>query len=170
MAIPFGICPRCGGPFQEIDLKGVSVLSCTKCRGTQLEQGQLPRVLAAMSAEIVGRFDPEAKLSPVPDRGGGVACAACNRPMTNDDYCGARLVSFDRCEPCGLLWLDVDELGTMSLMWARMNARSFRDHGDGERRLSETQSFVDGVLLSQAVSSILFGGAGGVIIYDDDLF
>jgi hypothetical protein len=43
--------------------------------------------------------------------------------MDRDDYCGARLVFFDRCNSCALLWFDADELGAMSMMWARMNSR-----------------------------------------------
>jgi hypothetical protein len=43
--------------------------------------------------------------------------------MERDDYCAAGLVLFDRCTSCALLWFDADELGGMTLMWAKMNAR-----------------------------------------------
>jgi Zn-finger nucleic acid-binding protein len=157
-AAPPQKCPRCSEALAQVELKGVGVQSCPKCTGTLLTQPRLATVLEAMSYELLKSFNPDAKLEALPDRGAGLDCPRCERPMTNDDYCGAHLVYFDRCESCGLLWIDADELGTMTLMWARMDARYAREHTAGEHALAQTDSVVAGVLVGRAVRRMFFGG------------
>ena len=141
----------------------MGVQSCTKCSGTLLTQPRLATVLEAMSVEILKTFNPDAKLQPLADRGAGLSCPRCQKPMTNDDYCGAHLVYFDRCESCALLWIDADELGTMTLMWARMDARQQRERAETQRVMAEAQGFVDGLMIARRVRGVLFRGFG---LYD----
>ena len=92
-----------------------------------------------------------------------IASAARAAPgrLKNDDYCGTGLALFDRCEPCQLLWIDADVLGTMTLMWARMEARYNRSHAENEAALRDAQMLVDCVMLGRHVAALLRGNYGG---------
>jgi Zn-finger nucleic acid-binding protein len=155
MNLPGSTCPRCNGPLGAAELGGVAVLSCATCHGALLTQLLLPQVLEGLSVELLKTFDPDATVRPLADRNPRVPCPNCRRVMEHDNYCGADLVFFDRCEPCGLLWLDADELGTMSLMWARMERRHERDHEQGEKLLAEVGTFVDRVLIARAIANLM---------------
>src|SRR5262249_31320655 len=120
-------CPRCEQPLQRAEVRGVALDTCTKCKGMLVPQLSLPKLLAAMSDDLLKSFDPDATINPVKDAGGGIACPGCDRPMQTDNYCGAGIVFFDRCERCSFLWLDAEELGAMTLMWTRMEGRRIRD-------------------------------------------
>jgi hypothetical protein len=120
-----------------------------------MPQPALPRVLEATSAELLKTFDPDTKLEAIPDRGGSVLCPACGRAMDHDNYCEASVVFFDRCDSCGLLWVGEEELGTMTLIWARMERRHERDHEQGEATLDEVDRFVDRVLIARAISNMM---------------
>jgi Zn-finger nucleic acid-binding protein len=156
-------CPRCAEPLAHVELKGVGVQSCRKCAGTLLAPPRLGAVLEAMSDEVLEAFDPETKLEPLADRGAGLSCPRCQRPMTNDDYCGARLVTFDRCEPCALLWVDADELGTMTLMWARMEARHAKRVAETGQMMSAMDALVQSQRIKRVVENTLLRGVGGLI-------
>ncbi len=136
------LCPVCGQGLKTANLAGVSVRICPQCRGTLLAQIDMIRTLEAMSAEMLKGFDPDQKLDPVSAQPGAVNCPACARAMTKDNYCSAGLVFFDRCEACRLLWLGTDELGTMTLMWARMERRLERVQKATEEMLDEADTFV----------------------------
>ena len=80
--------------------------------------------------------------------------------MERDDYCAAGLVFFDRCTACALLWFDADELGAMSLMWARMNARQAREEAirgqvSTSLLLLDRNMPVDRLVLGSAVWALL---------------
>jgi hypothetical protein len=92
-----------------------------------VEQVRLSPLLEALSTELIAKIDPDAKLPPMPDPDRRVACPKCRNTMDSDDYCAAGVVSFDRCNTCRLLWLGSDGLGTMTILWARMNLRQARD-------------------------------------------
>lgn len=109
-----------------------------------------------MSIDLLKTFDSDKRLDPVIAKGRSPRCPRCHETMTNDDYCGAGLVHFDRCERCGLLWLDSGALGVMSIMWARMEIRLDRVEAESRTQLREVDSFVDAVLLTRAVADILF--------------
>jgi Zn-finger nucleic acid-binding protein len=149
-------CPRCQIALESAELRGVPIRACKKCSGSLLAQVDLARLLGAMSVDLLKTFDPDKRLAPVLDQGGSLCCPRCRETMTNDDYCGAGLVHFDRCEHCGLLWLDAGELGTMSLMWARMETRLDRVEAESRARLREVDDFVDTVLLARVVADIMF--------------
>ena len=122
---------------------------CGQCHGMLLAQIDMIRTLEAISAVLLGlRSRRQA------DAGGHagrkVSCPACSRDMARDDYCGAGLAHFDRCEPCRLLWLGADALGTMTMMWARMERRLERTHKATEELLAEADNFVGSVLLGRA--------------------
>lgn len=136
-------------------MSGVSLRVCGQCHGTLIAQVDMIRTLEAMSAELLATVDPDVKLTPAGHVDSKVSCPACHREMARDDYCGAGLAHFDRCEACRLLWLGADELGTMTMMWARMERRLERTHKATEAALADADSFIGHVLLGRATSRIL---------------
>ena len=108
------LCPACGQALRATEISGVRLRVCGQCHGTLLGQIDMIRTLEAMSAELLATVDPDVELTPVGKAAGKVACPACGRDMARDDYCSAGLAHFDRCEPCRLLWLGADALGTMT--------------------------------------------------------
>ena len=114
------LCPACRQALRTTEISGVSLRVCGQCHGTLLAQIDMIRTLEAMSAELLATVDPDVELVPAGTADARVACPGCARQMARDDYCSAGLAHFDRCEPCRLLWLGADALGTMTMMWARM--------------------------------------------------
>jgi Zn-finger nucleic acid-binding protein len=148
-------CPVCALELRVTGFSGVGVRACGQCHGTLLAQIDMIRMLEAMSVELLKDFDPDTKLEAVGQAGGSVACPACSRTMSRDDYCGAGVAHFDRCEPCRLLWLGAAELGAMTLMWARMERRLERAQQSTEAALEEADGMVRRVLIRRAASRIL---------------
>jgi hypothetical protein len=108
-----------------------------------------------MSAELLASFDPDTKLEKADAPSERLACPTCGRVMERDDYCGAGLAFFDRCEPCGLLWIDAAPLGTMTLIWARMEARHSRDEAATKRLLDETDTMITRILVARALANLM---------------
>jgi Zn-finger nucleic acid-binding protein len=158
MAATPPLCPRCRADLQPVDLKGVAVNACPSCHGTRLAGARLASALEAMSAELLQTFDPDTKLARSAGAEGRLACAECGREMARDDYCGAGLAHFDRCEPCALVWVDAEALGTMTLMWARMEARRSRETATTRRLLDEADDLIVRTLVGRAVQRALFRG------------
>jgi hypothetical protein len=117
-------------------------------------------VLEAMSVELLKSFDPDTKIEPLNDASAHLACPSCARPMESGDYCGARVVYFDRCDRCGFLWVNADELGTMTLMWARMEARQSRAHAQTETLLEGSDGLIRRQRIARVVSNVLFRVVG----------
>jgi Zn-finger nucleic acid-binding protein len=120
-------CPRCKQALEPATMRRIPIEACKGCKGTLVAQGRLMELLDELSAPLLRSFDIDAKIEATNDPDGRLDCPRCGNQMDRDDYCQARLVFFDRCTPCALLWFDADELGAMTLMWARMNGRLARE-------------------------------------------
>jgi Zn-finger nucleic acid-binding protein len=144
------LCPACAQELSATSLSGVNARACGQCKGILLARIDMIRMLEAVSVVLLKDFDPDSKLEAVRTPDGTVACPVCSRAMARDDYCGAGLVHFDRCEPCNMLWLGAEELGAMTLMWARMERRLERRHKQDEERLREADTFVHSVMIGRS--------------------
>jgi Zn-finger nucleic acid-binding protein len=149
------LCPACGQALRATDIAGAKVRVCSQCQGTLIAQIDMIRTLEAVSAELLKTIDPDVELTPVGKMDGKVSCPICVREMARDDYCSAGLAHFDRCEPCRLLWLGADELGTMTMMWARMERRLERTQKATQTLLDEADEFVGHALLQRATQRAL---------------
>ena len=85
---------------------------------TSTSAGTCPRCGEPLEGRRIGtaQMNADAALLALPDRTGQMPCAGCGGRMEKADYCGAKLVFFDRCNPCGLLGIGSEELGAMSLV------------------------------------------------------
>lgn len=61
-------------------------------------------------------------------------CPDCLQTMEKYGYMGMRAVQIDRCEKCGVVWLDADELQNMVLALAKYNYRGERAVQEAQRR------------------------------------
>lgn len=150
-----GTCPRCGRALGGRQAGEAQLGSCEACQALLVRQSALMPTLEALSAPLLADFDADAALPALPDRSGQTACPGCARAMEKADYCGAHLVFFDRCNRCGLLWIGSEELGAMSLMWARMEKRSARARAQTEEDLSGMDALACAARIRRVVNSSL---------------
>ncbi len=150
-----GPCPRCGQTLGGRTIRGVGLEACESCNVLLVKQSALMPALEALSADVLEGFDPDAPLLALPDRTGQTACPGCRAAMEKADYCGAKLVFFDRCNRCALLWIGNEELGAMSLMWARMEKRIARARSQTEENLAGMSKLVNAAQLRRIVDRSL---------------
>ena len=150
-----GICTRCSGPLEGRRLGTAQMSACERCQLLVIKQSALMPALEALSADLLPSFDADAALHALPDRSGQMPCPGCGGRMERADYCGAKLVFFDRCNSCGLLGIGSEELGAMSLMWARMEKRLARTRAQSEEDLSGMDALSQAAHLRRAVNGSL---------------
>lgn len=119
---PTGGCPRCAGRLQDLTYEGVPLRKCESCRGRLVGRARFARILAreeqpaspdvlALARELVAT----AKRGPVLLEAlepGQLRCPDCGLEMKRKAYYALLpyRVEIDRCESCGVLWLDGREL------------------------------------------------------------
>ncbi len=146
-------CPRCGEAMEARQLGSAQMNACSRCHALAVKQSALMPALETLSADVLPSFDADAPLSPLPDRTGQLPCPGCGGRMEKADYCGANLVFFDCCNRCGLLWIGTEELGAMSLMWARMEKRIARLRAQTEENLSGMDALAQATHLRRVVNN-----------------
>ena len=119
-------CPRCHRALESRRLWDVGLGVCLACKFVAIDQADLAHLLGDLSAAVWSKLDPDVELPALPDRSAEADCPLCHRVMERADYCEAKLVFFQRCAPCGLLWVGNHELAAMSRIWARMDKRGAR--------------------------------------------
>lgn len=119
-------CPRCHRALERRRLWDFGLGVCVACKFVAIDRSDLPQLLGDLSAAVWSKLDPDVELQALPDRAAEGDCPLGHRAMERADYCEAKLVFFQRCEPCALLWVGNDELAAMSRIWARMDKRSER--------------------------------------------
>lgn len=125
-----GYCPRCEQELVAGEFRGMMLDMCTKCYGILLEQPRLLALLDEMAGDLKDTIDISMPLEVVPDSGGDIACPRCREAMNHYGYMDTKWVMIDLCPGCNMLWLDTDELGMVSLMYARSKLLSERIHRD----------------------------------------
>jgi Zn-finger nucleic acid-binding protein len=153
---PETLCPRCQKPLTPREIGGIGLEGCAACGGLLVSLTKLNGLLEATSVELLKSFDPDTEIKPLAAETGGVACPRCSRAMESADYCNAKLVAFDRCNRCSLLWLGSEGLGAMTLMWARMEARGARTKAQIADDLSTMDRMADASRLRRRIEAIVF--------------
>jgi hypothetical protein len=161
-----GTCAWCARPLTARVIGSVDLESCDACKSLLLKQAALMPALGALSAPLLESFDADAPLQPLPDRTSAAPCPGCGKAMEKADYCAAKVVYFERCDRCELLWIGHEELGAMSLMWARMEKRIARTRTQTENDLSGMDAQLHAARLEGAVA----GALGDLSVVDDPFF
>ncbi|MGE3805958.1 MAG: zf-TFIIB domain-containing protein [Gemmataceae bacterium] len=118
MATPLS-CPRCSGELRRGHFDSLDVHLCVGCKGVLARQRDLSRLLESVARDTAANDQPGAVIEAIPDKGAGVVCPLCSGAMENYGYMESKLVKIDGCMRCGVVWIDTDELGVMSLLYAR---------------------------------------------------
>ena len=119
-------CPRCAKALEEEQLDELLFRCCRDCKGMLLLHTDLIGVLEK-SWHAVPRETAEATAFRVTDGWQNepkFRCPDCSQTMEKYGYMGIAAIQIDRCDPCGLVWLDADELQNMVLALAKTNYRS----------------------------------------------
>ena len=154
------LCPRCTGRIlSERNVQGVAISACEACGGLLVPQPRLVPLLRAMTGDL--DIAAEAEIPPAPKSDPAGPCPRCGSQMQGFGYMGMKLATLDRCEPCGLLWIDANELDTVAMLFARTERRS-RDRQAGRaEREAELSKRVDRTLLRRKMRLALgFTGLG----------
>lgn len=80
--------------------------------------------MEAITKELAKVIDVDAEINKVPVREGPSVCPKCSEAMTAFGYMGTQLVHLNRCSPCEVVWMDVQEMGVATMLYARTNKRS----------------------------------------------
>jgi Zn-finger nucleic acid-binding protein len=121
-------CPRCQKLLESAQVDTIQVRLCQACRGVLLAHADLIQILE-VSWRAISEGQAEATNFHAPENWKKeltLHCPDCQATMEKYGYMGIAAVQIDRCDPCGLVWLDTDELQNMVLALARDNYRSAR--------------------------------------------
>ncbi|MBU4377098.1 MAG: M48 family metalloprotease [Candidatus Omnitrophica bacterium] len=114
-------CPRCKRHLMDEEYEGALAQRCLSCGGILVEKGRLPRIMIRREKGFDERVQKIAELTQrdgltrlrdktrVPDRS-YLKCPKCGIDMIKGFYTMAYLVEVDKCDFCGLVWFDTDEL------------------------------------------------------------
>ncbi|OQA24236.1 MAG: hypothetical protein BWY59_02293 [Verrucomicrobia bacterium ADurb.Bin345] len=110
-------CPACGAPLHRRPVAGVELDRCDACNGFWFDDGEMARLLPALSsaanvpdldARII--FEKPARSHVNPQR----KCPKCAVVMANYNYCYDSNILLDRCPECRGIWMDGGELAAVA--------------------------------------------------------
>ncbi len=155
-------CPRCDEPLHGGRIGEADVGMCPSCLGVLVRQARMIPLMEALSAGLADQVDVDHPIDPAPDPGGACACPRCGHPMERFGYMETRLAHGWRCAPDWLVWADADDLGVMSVLYARTKAR----REARERHAEEEQEALNrrvNLILRQRIRSRMVGATAGVL-------
>jgi Zn-finger nucleic acid-binding protein len=160
-------CPRDGTPLQAGSCFGVKLFRCQECHGILIRQKLVRPLLREMSKDLVIRIPLDYPIEPTPDKGAGIACPICSSPTENFGYMGCNFAILDCCHKCRVLWIDTQELGTMSIQYAKTQRRSDQMQLDEKiNHLEFLQRSIAVDLARATENSIIHGFRGGIALGD----
>ena len=130
------VCPRCGKPLETMQVDTLNARMCRACTGMLLTHADLVNVIEASWRAVT---EETADATPLRAPDGWLNeptfnCPDCAQPMEKYGYMGIAAIQVDRCDVCGLVWLDADELQNMVLALAKENYRSEHERVEIETR------------------------------------
>jgi Zn-finger nucleic acid-binding protein len=120
-------CPQCNAPMREIEYEAVLIRTCDGCGGEFIGPGELTHIVRTREecfpeAEDMNldTIKPQFGVPPS-ETHRKLDCPACGGAMAVVNYGGDSGIYVDRCEGCGGIWLDHDELENIQILsehWA----------------------------------------------------
>ena len=160
MAGASGHCPACDVELTRGDLRGVGVRVCRQCRGALVAQIDMFRLFEAMIADLLSGFDPDTLLTPIAPRAGASSCPGCASAHVARRLLRGRPGPLRSLRALPAVWLGADELGTMTLMWARMEKQIARAQKQSQQLLDDADFVLHATLLGRRAGNILFRTLG----------
>lgn len=103
-------CPRDGQILDSEVFCGVDIDSCSYCDGTWMDRGELAKVVG-LDADLLS--DEKVAPEDLNDRPPGslLTCPRCtDTSMTPYYFSSQKRIILDKCQACGGIWLDTNEL------------------------------------------------------------
>ena len=141
-------CPHCSSEMNLVEYEGVLIHTCDECGGEFVGPAELAHIARTREQKVptilqqaLSDHAPVAGV-PVEQTERQLTCPACNSHMNVINYCCNTGVYIDRCEQCGGVWLDTDELEKLQALlerWGDEAPEKIRAiAGDLERTRRET--------------------------------
>ena len=119
-------CPQCQHEMREIEYEGANVHTCDGCGGEFLGASELGHIVNRREERFSDTEAPPRKERPrfgVPEAEMKriLACPSCDAQMIVGNYGGDSGIYIDRCDRCGGVWLDCEELEHIQILmekWA----------------------------------------------------
>ncbi len=120
-------CPQCSSDLQAAVYEGVPIHTCNACGGEFVGGEEFGRIVqhrkeafgADLTAAVSQRKPTFGHTATQPTR--SRCCPACGQNMKLVNYAGDSGIFVDRCDVCGGLWLDHEELEKVQIVmekWA----------------------------------------------------
>jgi len=109
-------CPACKVPLRHHKHSYVEFEICPQCRGIYVDARKLHglAVNVAVDGQLESKekltFKPRQVMRPLPDSFPALPCPQCGTPMKEFNYAYDSNIFVDRCDRCGGVWLDPDEI------------------------------------------------------------
>ena len=115
-------CPRCHVQLERKEMDGVTVEYCSQCSGLCLDSGELDRIAEETPGSLEYSMASGASLAHDDGRP-AIACLKCGTPkqMRKIELLHHSGIVLDRCDSCGVLWLDMGELDAINTHIHRLN-------------------------------------------------
>jgi Zn-finger nucleic acid-binding protein len=130
------LCPVCHKPLSAIKYEGVNIYTCDCCGGEFVGPDELAAIVnkreAVFGTALRALCEDHQPMFGVPkdadDR--DLDCPACDGCMQLVNYGGDSGIAVDRCDTCGGVWLDHDELEKIQIImedWQEQAPRTLND-------------------------------------------
>ncbi len=151
-------CPRCKHTLRTINYEGISIETCSKCKGEWLDDEELGHITKAREvcfdenerraiAAATGITGVE--LEDVDD---DLACPKCSGQTDPINYGGDTGIIIDRCTECHGIWLDGGEIEKIQMLiegWEDGLKDDLAKYGPKLRKLRAKMDAEDDVAVSR---------------------
>lgn len=133
-------CPECKTLMQAVTYEGVEIHTCDACGGefvTEAEMGCIVRAREARFGSHLKQLLEDHKPMfgiPSAETDRHLTCPVCDGAMHLINYGTDTGVCADRCEKCGGIWLDQDELEKVQILM-----ETWQDRAPGQLRSIATE-------------------------------
>jgi Zn-finger nucleic acid-binding protein len=115
-------CPSCSAGLRRVSYEGVTVETCDKCGGEFVGPQELGAIVKTRQAvfgeslkQLLKNHEPMFGV-PAGAASRSLCCPACQGAMQMMNYATDSGIAIDRCDECGGVWLDHDELEKVQLI------------------------------------------------------
>ena len=140
-------CPKCGAEMRTILYEGVQIDKCSSCEGEWLDGGELKTIVkrreekfSPEEVESVRSSINETREAPEKMPEHPYHCPRCGVDLVRINYALSSGVWIDRCENCGGVWLDKNELEQIQFLAEEGEKKLAEDtnkYGNGLARIRE---------------------------------
>jgi Zn-finger nucleic acid-binding protein len=151
-------CCRCGTDLASGTFHGVPLKRCAACEGLLVEVRHNVPLLEALRKDLAAEVDLHAEIEAHTGCEEPATCPGCSSRMERFGYMGTNRVFLDRCGRCLLLWIDGDEVVTLTMVYARTQARGDDRRAFYAERAKELEATAHRVVMARIMAGRGFSG------------